>query len=98
MSVRLNLAADNDSVPLYNGDGLATFSVIIPESAANHSKLAALMSYGHGLFGSQSEIETQYLCDEANEYGYVIFAVNWLGMCYEGKLERLRGDRQAKLT
>eukprot|EP00730_Choanoeca_flexa_P010521 TRINITY_DN1839_c0_g1_i1.p1 TRINITY_DN1839_c0_g1~~TRINITY_DN1839_c0_g1_i1.p1 ORF type:complete len:645 (+),score=114.50 TRINITY_DN1839_c0_g1_i1:2-1936(+) len=86
MSVRLNIAQDNPNLPLYNGDGLVTFTVIIPESLRNASNLGALMSYGHGLFGSQSEIETQYLCDEANEYGYVIVAVNWLGMCYEDEV------------
>ena len=98
MSVRLNLAGDNDSVPVYNGDGLVTFSVIIPSSVANSTKLAALMSYGHGLFGSQSEINTQYLCDEANEYGYVIVAVNWLGMCYEGALSCVEPTDATNLT
>ena len=86
MSVRLNLAADDANVPVYNGDGPVTFSVIIPERVVKNGTRGALMSYGHGLFGSQSEIQTQYLCDEANEYGYVIVATNWLGMCYEDEL------------
>jgi len=32
---------------------------------------------------SQSELDVQYLDDEANAYGYVLAATNWLGMCYE---------------
>ena len=39
-----------------------------------------LLQYGHGLFGSQSEVESGYLEAEANEYGYILFACDWWGM------------------
>lgn len=41
------------------------------------------MSYGHGLFGSQSEIDTAYLQEEADRYGYLLMATDWLGLAKE---------------
>lgn len=41
----------------------------------------AVMQYGHGLFGSQDELLTDYLVAEADEYGYILAGVNWDGMC-----------------
>ncbi len=55
--------------------------LLIPHSVANstHSP-PLLLQYGHGLFGSQSEVETGYLEAEANQYGYILFACDWWGM------------------
>jgi hypothetical protein len=86
MSVRLNVAPGDINTPLYNGDGEVTFTVVVPASLVQNRTRGALMSYGHGLFGSQAEVETAYLNDEANRYGYVLLATNWLGMCYEDEV------------
>eukprot|EP00055_Hartaetosiga_balthica_P010956 m.48442 g.48442 ORF g.48442 m.48442 type:complete len:649 (-) comp7397_c0_seq1:95-2041(-) len=86
MSVRLNVASNDSNTPLYNGEGEAQFMVVIPESLVNNKTKGAILQYGHGLFGSMSEIETSYLDNEANTYGYVVFATNWLGMCWEDEV------------
>ena len=39
-----------------------------------------LLQYGHGLFGSQKEVETGYLKAQANARGYILFACDWWGM------------------
>lgn len=39
-----------------------------------------LLQYGHGLFGSQQEVETGYLVAQANAHGYILFACDWWGM------------------
>eukprot|EP00049_Salpingoeca_infusionum_P018359 m.356907 g.356907 ORF g.356907 m.356907 type:complete len:654 (+) comp17657_c0_seq1:91-2052(+) len=86
MSVRVNTAQGDPNTPLYNGQGLVTFTVVIPDSLVQNGTKGAVMQYGHGLFGSQSEVEVGYLGDEANRYGYVLIATNWLGMCYEDEI------------
>eukprot|EP01147_Barroeca_monosierra_P006961 gene6961-7613_t len=85
-SVRVNTAKYDTNIAEYNGDGAAQFLVIVPESLAINGTKGAVMQYGHGLFGSMSELETGYLDDEANRYGYVLVATNWLGMCWEDEL------------
>jgi hypothetical protein len=40
----------------------------------------APLQYGHGLFGSQGEVKTSYLVDEADNHSYILGAVNWIGM------------------
>lgn len=47
---------------------------------ANGSLSPWLLQYGHGLFGSQKEVESSYLEAQANKYGYILFACNWWGM------------------
>ena len=54
--------------------------VLIPQSVANTTLSPWLLQYGHGLFGSQKEVETSYLEAQANKYGYILFACNWWGM------------------
>jgi hypothetical protein len=53
--------------PQQQGDNEIPFTVIVPESVANGSMQASAVYYGHGLFGSQKELEDQYLNTEANE-------------------------------
>ncbi|EGD80370.1 hypothetical protein PTSG_10625 [Salpingoeca rosetta] len=86
MSVRMAVKDGDPNTPVYNGEGAVQFLVIVPESLANNGTRGAIMQYGHGLFGSMSELETGYLDDEANRYGYVLAATNWLGMCYEDEV------------
>ncbi|XP_064393364.1 uncharacterized protein LOC135340879 [Halichondria panicea] len=68
-------------LPVYQEQSSALFTLLIPHSVANstHSP-PLLLQYGHGLFGSQSEVESGYLEAEANEYGYILFACDWWGM------------------
>lgn len=86
MSVRMTLDSYDPNVPVYNGEGDVQFLVSIPESLVQNGTRGAIMQYGHGLFGSMSEIQTGYLDDEANRYGYVLIATNWLGMCWEDEV------------
>ena len=52
--------------------------VLIPESAA--ASPGALLQYGHGLLGSRNEIDSAHVRSFADEYGYVVFGVDWIGM------------------
>lgn len=40
----------------------------------------AVLQYGHGLFGTQSEVHESYLQAEANLHGWVLIASDWLGL------------------
>lgn len=77
-----HLVLDNSTgLPVYQGDTEATFTVLIPQSVANGSiSPPRLLQYGHGLFGSQSEVESGYLVEQANMYGYILLACDWWGM------------------
>jgi hypothetical protein len=52
--------------------------VMIPKSALEQP--AALLQYGHGLLGSKGELGTGHMQSFANEYNYVVFGVDWVGM------------------
>eukprot|EP01138_Halocafeteria_seosinensis_P000158 gb/GECG01000164.1/.p1 GENE.gb/GECG01000164.1/~~gb/GECG01000164.1/.p1 ORF type:complete len:683 (+),score=64.76 gb/GECG01000164.1/:1-2049(+) len=84
----VHLVEDSTGLPIYQQTVPVEFSVLVPESLTNGSitKAARIIQYGHGLFGSQREILTDYLIDEANEHGYVYVAVNWKGLCNEDVL------------
>eukprot|EP01006_Ploeotia_vitrea_P033220 TRINITY_DN65303_c0_g2_i1.p1 TRINITY_DN65303_c0_g2~~TRINITY_DN65303_c0_g2_i1.p1 ORF type:complete len:667 (+),score=41.82 TRINITY_DN65303_c0_g2_i1:43-2043(+) len=62
------------------------FKLSIPNSLANTKKRGWIMNYGHGLFGTYNEIKEAYLQFEANEHGYVIAGVDWIGMAQDDKL------------
>ena len=54
---------------------------MIPHSVANHTlSPPLLLQYGHGVFGSQSEVETGYLKAQADAHGYILFACDWWGL------------------
>lgn len=38
------------------------------------------LQYGHGLFGSYTEIQSGYLRGFADEYGYILGGVDWIGL------------------
>ena len=38
------------------------------------------MSLRHSLFGDQDEVDTEYLQQQCNEFGYVMIAVDWIGL------------------
>lgn len=56
--------------------------VTIPCSITTNSKaLSATVDYGHGLLGNMFELlDTAWLHNAANKYGYITFASNWRGM------------------
>ena len=51
------------------------------------------LAAGHGLFGSQSEVAGGYLSDYANANGYVLCAVDEIGLSGEGKRWSLGAGR-----
>ncbi len=75
-----NLTRDDDNMPFYNGDVDVSFTVRIPCSLINEPRAGLLVQYGHGLLGSQSEVNTGWLSEVADRYGWVLFATDWTGM------------------
>ncbi|MEO0601086.1 MAG: hypothetical protein AAF211_06595 [Myxococcota bacterium] len=90
LQVPLYMTADRpNSTLLFGPDGLpeineetpfaeVPFEVLIPQSALKEP--AALMQYGHGLFGRRTQIESGHFRTFINEYNYVIFGVDLQGM------------------
>ncbi len=70
-----------DGEPEYQGDMEVRFRVMIPRSLAEpDAEPGALMTYGHGFFGSPGEIDAGWLGDIADDQGYVLVATEWQGM------------------
>lgn len=68
-------------LPVYQSLQPINFTVLVPWSLMNATAAPGrALQYGHGLFGDQGEVETEYLQTQANEFGYVLFAVDWMGM------------------
>lgn len=59
------------------------FTVLIPTSVVANQTTGRIVQYGHGLFGDQSEVTTSYLEEQANQYGYILGAVDWVGLCQD---------------
>ena len=55
------------------------FEVLIPNSATTENP-AALLQYGHGLFGEKEQIQSSHFLSLINEYNYILFAVDLQGM------------------
>jgi hypothetical protein len=51
---------------------------------------ARLLQYGHGFFGTRVEVE-DYPIELAEEYGFVVVAVDWWGMASEDRGEIISG-------
>jgi len=72
---------DDSGLPTFQSYINVSFTVAIPNSVANGTfKDASFVQYGHGLFGSQGEVETGYLSSWADQYGYVLAAVDEIGL------------------
>ncbi|MEZ4287720.1 MAG: hypothetical protein R3A47_06155 [Polyangiales bacterium] len=54
------------------------FEMIIPKSALTTP--AGVIQYGHGLFGSASQIRSSHFLSFMNEYNYIMFATDLQGM------------------
>jgi hypothetical protein len=74
-----------DGLPAMQGTGDFAFTVIVPYNA--QLEPAPALQYGHGLLGSgRKEIAYDYRVTFANDYNYVLFAVDWLGMSEEDEV------------
>ncbi|MGZ5359179.1 MAG: hypothetical protein ACXWF9_09320 [Solirubrobacterales bacterium] len=72
-----------DGLPQRNGDYQANFDCIIPRSAvdAPDPQPGRPAPYGHGLFGSASEVfGSEFQRELANQYGFVFCATDEIGM------------------
>jgi len=81
---RFALGPDGNPRRLPGNETVYEFTCNIPRRAldpANGLMRASL--YGHGLFGSQGEIDQGQLKDLANEHGFVFCAVDWNGMSFK---------------
>ncbi len=80
--VRLHRGADGK--PAFNGMAEIPFTVVIPRSVAEQvgagGPPARLMTYGHGLFGSQGEVRSGWIQDWIDQDPTVAAATNWWGM------------------
>lgn len=90
VQVPLYMTVDNaGSTLLFGDDGLpeinaetprasVPFTVLIPNSALTTP--APVLQYGHGLFGSRSQIQSGHFRTFINQYNYIIFGVDLQGM------------------
>ena len=74
------LSRDEQGNPQYVGETERDFTVVVPHSLFEQNKSGAILQYGHGLMGSQSEVTSDYLEAMADRYGYVLLASDWSGM------------------
>lgn len=75
-----SLVLDSNGKPVFQGWTWVPAEVRIPHTLLDNPRPGRLLQYGHGLLGSQGEVESGYLGDIANRYGYVLFATDWWGM------------------
>ncbi|WP_162942388.1 hypothetical protein [Desertimonas flava] len=73
-------AAEPDALPAANGTLTATFQCNIPEGAMTGADPAHLVQYGHGLLGTEGEINAGNQIRLANAGNSVICATRWAGM------------------
>ncbi len=78
------LVRDEAGMPVVQGETEPKFILRVPCSVAARVEAggepAPLMVYGHGLLGNLSEARTGHLSHFANDYGWVVFAMTWVGM------------------
>ncbi len=61
------------------------FEVLIPHAATMSP--AGLIQYGHGLLGEKEQVESEHFRTFMNEYNYVMFAVDFVGMAADDQVE-----------
>lgn len=77
-----SLMFGDDGLPTLNPDTSdydVSVEVLVPLSATADEP-AALIQYGHGLLGGRDEMEAAHLRSFINEYNYVLFGVDLVGM------------------
>ncbi len=73
-----------NGLPEQQGTAEFRFIVMIPQSALNSP--APLLQFGHGLLGDALDVGSEHLRTFANEFNYVIFALDWIGMASDDQL------------
>lgn len=71
-----------DGLPRRNGTARYPFLVLIPNSARTSPKPP--LAIGHGLLGSRDQAEG--FAEFADQYGYVLYALDWVGMASDDVL------------
>ena len=69
---------DADDVPQRNGTTTYPFTIMVPYSVQGEP--GPSVAFGHGLFGSQSQVGSEDFQAFANEYGLVFIGLDWIGM------------------
>jgi hypothetical protein len=69
---------DANGRPTQNGTAEYPFTALIPKSA--FVAPSAPVGYGHGLLGSRGQVGSGAFRDFAEQYNYILFAVDWVGM------------------
>ena len=77
------LSRDESGMPFHQGDVERPFTVLVPHSLHSEGRSGPILQYGHGLMGSQGQVESGFLEEFADEYGYVLLATDWTGMSGE---------------
>ena len=72
------LVRDEDGLPTIAGYANYRWIALIPQSATQSP--AGLLQHGHGLLGSATQVQGGDRREFANQYNYVTFALDWIGM------------------
>ncbi|PCC75316.1 hypothetical protein SAMN02745121_03961 [Nannocystis exedens] len=72
------MVLDDAGLPTQNGTATYPFTVLIPYSAFEAP--SAPVGYGHGLLGSRSQVKASEFRQFAEDYNYILFSVDWVGM------------------
>lgn len=75
------LTRDDNGMPVSLGARDIPFTLIVPHSVWNSTEPSPIMQYGHGLLGSQDEVEGEAVTTVANTYGALVLATDWSGLC-----------------
>lgn len=80
-----SLLFGDDGLPEPDGTALFSVEVLIPQSALMAP--AGLIQYGHGLLGEKEQIESEHFRVFMNEYNYIMFGVDFIGMAADDELD-----------
>lgn len=83
-ALRLDLFGLNgaavSNIPLHDDAGIR---IIVPCSIyTGKKKPFALVQFGHGIFGSKSELDSTWLMREAHANGWILWAMDWRGFSF----------------
>jgi hypothetical protein len=72
------LVRGDDGLPVIDGYANYRWIAMIPQSALQSP--AGLLQHGHGLLGSATQVQGGDRREFANQYNYITFALDWIGM------------------
>jgi hypothetical protein len=72
------MVLDEDGVPQQNGTASYPFTILVPYSA--QAEPAPAVAFGHGLFGSRSQVESGDFQAFANAANVIFVSLDWIGM------------------